>query len=64
MQPVDVSVFHRTVVDKTAGYLQQHLPALFPPPVSFGLNISRCVISGGFSGRAEKEEGSLPPAAV
>lgn len=49
----------------TALWWIKHLPARFPPQVSsFGLNISRCVFSGGFSGCAEKEEGSLPPAAV
>lgn len=54
-----------TVVNKAAGYLQQHLPALFPLLVStLGLNISCCVFSGGLSGGAEEEEGSLPPAAV
>lgn len=57
-----------SVVHKAAGYLQQHLPALFPPPLSpassSGPNISLRVFSGGFSGHAEKEEGSLPPAAV
>ena len=54
-----------TVVNKAAGYLQQHLPALFPLVVStLGLNISCCVFSGGLSGGAEEEEGSLPPAAV
>lgn len=42
-------------------YLQRHLPQLFPRP---SLNISRCVFTGGFSGGAEKEEGSLPPSAV
>lgn len=61
----DVPVVYQTVsVNKTAGYRQQHLPAVFPPPVSaFSPNISRCVFSGGFSGGAEEEEGSLPPAA-
>lgn len=42
-------------------YLQHHLPELFPRR---RLNISRCVFSGGFSGGAEEEEGSLPPTAV
>lgn len=42
-------------------YLQRHLPELFPRPC---LNISRCVFTGGFSGGAEEEEGSLPPSAV
>lgn len=55
----------KSVVHKAAGYLPQHLPALFPPPASSsGPNISLRVFSGGFSGCAEKEEGSLPPAAV
>lgn len=55
-----------SVVHKAAGYLPQHLPALFPSPPasSSGPNISLRVFSGRFSGRAEKEEGSLPPAAV
>lgn len=55
------------VVDKAAGYLPQHLASLrcfLPAPPSSRPNVSPHVFSGGFSGRAEKEEGSLPPTAV
>lgn len=62
--PINTDV---SVVDEAAGYLPQHLPALrsfLPAAPSAAPNVSPRVFSGGFSGRAEKEEGSLPPAAV
>lgn len=55
------------VVDEAAGYLPRHLASLrrfLPSASSSRPNVSPPVFSGGFSGRAEKEEGSLPPAAV
>lgn len=59
------------VVDQADGYLPQHLASLrcFLPAApssrpNVSLSLSPRVFSGGFSGRAEEEEGSLPPAAV